>query len=76
MRGSCEIFDIPKEMYPKILKLMAKYHDLPMDLADASLLLLAENLNAGKILSTDERDFKTYRWKDHAPFTNLLKLGS
>ena len=45
---------------------------LPMDLADASLLILAEHLGHGRILSTDERDFKTYRWKRHKPFTNLM----
>jgi HD-GYP domain-containing protein (c-di-GMP phosphodiesterase class II) len=34
--------------------------------------LLAEELGHGRILSTDERDFKTYRWKNHEPFENLL----
>ncbi|MEC8434908.1 MAG: hypothetical protein VXZ27_03640 [SAR324 cluster bacterium] len=43
-----------------------------MDLADASLVLLAEHLGHGRIVSTDERDFQTYRWKQHHPFTNLL----
>lgn len=52
--------------------LMKKYADLPMDLADASLVLLAEELGHGRILSTDQRDFKTYRWKNHKPFENLL----
>ena len=26
----------------------------------------------GRILSTDQRDFRTYRWKRHKPFKNLL----
>jgi uncharacterized protein len=52
---------------------MRKYGDLPMDLADASLIILAESLGSGKILSTDIRDFKTYRWKERKPFENLLK---
>ncbi len=52
--------------------LMAKYCDLPMDLADASLVLLAAHLGHGRILSTDQRDFRTYRWKDHEPFQNIL----
>jgi uncharacterized protein len=43
-----------------------------MDLADASLVILAEHLGDGRILSTDERDFKTYRWKNRKPFKNLL----
>ena len=43
-----------------------------MDLADASLILLAEHLGHGRILSTDERDFRTFRWKQRRPFRNLL----
>jgi hypothetical protein len=54
--------------------LMRKYAALPMDLADASLVLLAEHLGHGRILSTDERDFKTYRWKWRKPFHNLMEV--
>lgn len=52
--------------------LMLKYQNLPMDLADASLVLLAETLGHGQILSTDQRDFNAYRWKNQYPFNNLL----
>jgi predicted nucleic acid-binding protein len=51
---------------------MKKYADLPMDVADASLVVLAEYLGHGRILSSDKRDFQTYRWKNHEPFENLL----
>lgn len=51
---------------------MQQYRDLPMDLTDASLVILAEHLGQGRILSTDERDFRTCRWKRHQPFENLL----
>jgi hypothetical protein len=52
---------------------MTAYADLPMDLADASLVILAEHLGHGRILSTDKRDFHTYRWKNrhHATWTSL-----
>ncbi len=53
---------------------MKHYADLPMDLADASLVLLAEERNDGRILSTDRREFRTYRWKKRKPFKNLLDL--
>jgi predicted nucleic acid-binding protein len=43
-----------------------------MDLADASLVILANELNTSDLVSTDQRDFKTYRWKSHHPFHNLL----
>ena len=61
----------PQELR-RMRQLMQKYQDLPMDLADASLVLLAEHLGHGRILSTDQRDFETYRWKQHHPFENLL----
>lgn len=47
---------------------MQKYRDLPMDLADASLVILAEELGSGQILSVDYRDVNTYRWKNTEPF--------
>ena len=30
---------------------------------------------ACRILSTDRRDFRTYRWKNRKPFKNLLDLA-
>ena len=38
-----------------------KYHDLPMDLADASLLWVAEQTGIIDILTIDLRDFAAYR---------------
>ena len=70
--GLLVVWDLPRDQLPRIPALMQQYANLPMDLADASLLLLAEHLGHGRILSTDERDFKTYRWKRHKPFDNLL----
>lgn len=52
--------------------LMHKYRVLPMDLTDASLVVLAESLGQGKIISTGQRNYDVYRGKDHKPFTNLL----
>lgn len=57
---------------PKLHELMLQYDSLPMDFADASLVLLAEILGHGRILSTDQRDFNAYRWKNTNPFENLL----
>ena len=71
-RGACEIPDPPTDALSRAHALMRRYHDLPMDLADASLVILAEDLEEGRILSTDQRDFDGYRWKNTQPFTNLL----
>ena len=67
-----EVSDIQLQNLGRIQQLMEKYADLPMDLADASLVILAEELGHGRILSTDMREFKTYRWKNHKPFINML----
>lgn len=65
-------YEFNSEQLLRMIGLMQKYTDLPMDLADASLVVLAEELGHGRILSTDMRDFKTYCWKNHHPFQNLL----
>jgi predicted nucleic acid-binding protein len=71
--GRMAVWPIDDDARRRIPALMRKYAKLPMDLADASLVLLAEHLGHGQILSTDLRDFKTYRWKGRKPFTNLLE---
>lgn len=72
LRGAFRIFDLAPTHLPRIAELMKKYAALPMDLADASLVVLAEHLGHGDILSTDRRDFGAYRWKSRKPFRNLL----
>ena len=67
-----EIQQLTENDLIRIQQLMKKYADLPMDLADASLVILAEQQGHGRILSTDVRDFNSYRWKNHKPFENLL----
>ncbi len=70
--GLFSLFTIGEMQWPRMVQLMNQYADLPMDFADASLVLLAEELGDGRILSTDKRDFHTYRWKNTQPFSNLL----
>jgi predicted nucleic acid-binding protein len=71
--GASSIFDLTAAHLPRMLELMDKYRDLPMDLADASLVICAEETEDGRILSTDTRDFGAYRWKRRKPFKNLLR---
>lgn len=70
--GGLQLWEVPAARLPRVGELMRRYANLPMDLADASLVLLAEHLGHGRILSTDERDFDSYRWKQREPFHNLL----
>lgn len=71
-QGLFSVFDLTPEHGETIAQLMQQYADLPMDLADASLVILAEHLGHGRIFSVDQRDFNTYRWKTKQPFQNLL----
>ena len=70
--GAFEIFGLDRTHLPRIEALTEKYRALPMDLADASLVIAAEDSGSGDILSTDVRDFGAYRWKNRKPFRNLL----
>ncbi|MGH7813175.1 MAG: type II toxin-antitoxin system VapC family toxin [Candidatus Binataceae bacterium] len=46
---------------PRIAELMRKYRDLPMDLADAALVRVAEREKIRRIFTIDRRDFELYR---------------
>lgn len=70
--GFCAVHVVDPAQIRRMAELLGKYADLPMDLADASLVLLAEHLGDGRILSTDQRDFRTWRFKNHRPFRNVL----
>ena len=67
-----EIHEIGQGHLGAIHALMEKYASLPMDLVDASLVIAATELGEGRTLTTDQRDFGAYRWKDTEPFHNLL----
>lgn len=67
-----DVFDLRSHHVKRMAELMEKYADLPMDMADASLVVLAETLGHGRILTLDQRDFTTYRWNNSNPFQNLL----
>lgn len=45
----------------RMRELMKKYRDLPMDLADAALVRVAEREEIPRIFTIDRRDFSVYR---------------
>jgi predicted nucleic acid-binding protein len=51
--------------------LMARYRSLPMDLADAALVRLAEREGVRRIFTLDRRDFSVYRPARTGRFTIL-----
>ena len=68
-RGGLQIFPLEKEHYPLCRDLMRRYKDLPMDLADATLVALAEALGISRVFTLDHRDFSIYRFKQSRRFT-------
>jgi hypothetical protein len=48
-------------------ELMRRYHDRPMDLADATLVAAAEALGLTRVFTLD-RDFQVYRWRGKRKF--------
>lgn len=70
------IFQIPFRLVDRaavVERLLRKYRDLPMDLADACLVDLADRLGTGRILTLD-RDFEVYRWRSRRKFELLVSL--
>lgn len=56
-------------------KLMAKYADTPMDFADATLVLLADEVGVADIATLDTRGFSTYRTSRGKAFRLVLSGG-
>ena len=55
-------------------ELMNEYADTPMDFADATLVLLAEDLGVADILTLDRRGFTTYRTRKGKAFRLILQV--
>jgi len=59
--GAVEILPLGIDDVPRMKELMRKYRDLPMDLADAALVRVAERERLRRIFTLDRRDFQIYR---------------
>ena len=66
------IGDINQNDMPRIIELTNKYADLPMDFADATLVITAEKANIKKIISLD-KDFDIYRLPGKEQIRNVYK---
>ena len=58
--GAIRLASLTREQLLPILDLLDKYADVPMSVADATLVLLTETLDNPTLLTTDS-DFKIYR---------------
>ena len=59
--GAVEMLPLGTADVPRMRELMRKYRDLPMDLADAALVRVAERERLRRIFTLDRRDFQIYR---------------
>ncbi len=70
-RGGLEIASMDRDSVSGLIKLIKKYSDIPMDLADATLMLYAEKTGITEIATVDS-DFHIY-WKAKKDYlTNIF----
>jgi predicted nucleic acid-binding protein len=69
--GAVALQPISDSELPEIRALMARYHDRPMDFADATLVHIANRELVSLILTIDHNDFQTYRIAGNKRFTIL-----
>jgi hypothetical protein len=71
LSGGVRVDDIPEERYSRMRELMNKYSDKPMDLADASVVVISEMHKVKTIFTLDRDDFSIYRPK-HTPHFQII----
>ena len=70
-RDVVTILALDRRDLARMRELMRKYQDLPMDLADAALVRVAERERIHRIFTLDRRDFSLYRPDGMANFDIL-----
>lgn len=73
---SLDVYDLsrPPEIHDAVA-LMETYTNLPMDFADATLLLVAEHLGIHDLLTLDRRGFSAFRTREGRSLRLVLDLG-
>ncbi|HTG34790.1 MAG TPA: PIN domain-containing protein [Thermoanaerobaculia bacterium] len=69
--GTVQLLPLGSDDIPPMKTLMEKYRDLPMDLADAALVRVAEREGLRRVLTLDQKDFNVYRLPRKGRFTLL-----
>jgi hypothetical protein len=69
--GAVSIYQTLSGDIKRIIALSEKYMDVPMDLADSSLIVASEKLGIKDILTIDS-DYDIYRTIKKEPLNNLL----
>jgi uncharacterized protein len=69
--GVIQLLHLDEADIAPMKSLMEKYRDLPMDMADAALVRIAEREGIRRVLTLDQRDFSVYRLARKGSFTLL-----
>ncbi len=69
--GGITLYEISQQELYHIIKMIQKYSNIPMDLADATLLYIANKEKINNIISIDS-DFDIYRTLKRQNLNNLL----
>src|SRR6266550_448396 len=75
-RGTIDLIALDLYDAGRMRELMEKYRDLPMDLADAALVCVAEREKIRRIFTLDRRDFTVYRTAGVGRFSILPRSKS
>lgn len=67
--GPISLAPLDHEDVPRLRALMTKYRDLPIDLADAALVHVAERDGYRRVFTLDRTDFEVYRLAGRERFT-------
>jgi len=70
--GAVEIYEIRQSDLTEIIPMMTKYTNVPMDLADSTLMFVAQKESIKEIVSIDS-DFDIYRTLKQGFLRNLLR---
>jgi len=69
--GGVEIFDFRLEHLPEVVELQRKYSNVPMDFADATLVIVSQDIGINEVFTVDS-DFVIYRLFGKKGFKNLI----
>ncbi len=69
--GAYELATISADDAPALVETVARYGDVNLGLADASIVLLADRYQTDRVLTLDERHFRALRTSRGAPFVLL-----
>ncbi len=67
-RGGMRIFPLDETHFSRCRDLMRQFHNLPMDLADPSMVVAADELGTARVFTLDHRDFSVYRFRKTGRF--------